>query len=163
MTKFRDLLHAKAFIDRGLELHIITEDQVDQVMECELNETASTIATKPSTVCVWVWSGIAGDFLRSLDHHDPLWDVEDAESPTTPLPIVKPCHRCGESHDEKYPPRCADMLEKDQRIADLEAERERLKSKVIELEEWWDELREAATDPESDIDAVWEVVNRKEL
>lgn len=120
MTKFRDLLHAKAFIARGLELHIITEDQVDQVMECDLMD--GLISAKSETLaCIWEDSGIAGKMLERIY----LGLEKPITSPTTPLPIVKPCHRCGESHDEATPPRyCVRIMELEQAL-----EKERLKFK----------------------------------
>lgn len=145
-TKFKHLLHAKSFIDRGLELHIITEDQVDQVMECEilLGFGDSLESRAPLCACEWIKSGIAGTMLEAISDLGNSWRV--SPPPTTPLPIVKPCHRCGESHDEANPPpRCADMLDDEarkhrcpydscipkfacKRIAELEAELLRTRS-----------------------------------
>lgn len=162
MTKFRDLLHAKAFIARGLELHIITEDQVDQVMECKIRITHELgfipISDTPSDVIPWHSAGIAGRMLEKISSHDETWR---AISPTTTLPIVKPCHRCGESHDEANPPpRCAETLakveridwtptallaeisEKDRRIAGIEAENRALKNELSKDRQLWRELDE---------------------
>ncbi len=78
--KFREVKYVDDFIKVGLEIGAITNDQIQELMDCDINiDCFNIFSSNPKHVLSWSQSGIAGSLMQALSRKNDLIIVSNDE------------------------------------------------------------------------------------